>query len=474
MRGPQCRARLARPLALRTQGSAKCHEILRQTLEGEFVVAHRTTGFRPRQMEPVGTPRASSLQSRPQSNQSATAAAWLVLFGLIIPTAELHPKITPARIGILLLIIPALRMLLEKGRRMVVSDLFACAAAVWMAIAFLHKSGLDGLFTHNASEAFDFFGAYVVARAFFLGSTALGTFIRVLKILLTAAVILGLADTIYGHLFIHNIFASIVGSNPPGEQFREGLIRANSSFDHAILFGAFCAVVAAIFLYSERSALRRAFWVGLCCLGVILSLTSAALMSIFISLAAYTYDRLLGQYRWRWTAFCMLLAAMVPALFLIHDHPIRWTILRLTLEPQHGYYRLLIWDQAMPIIAQYPWLGSPIQTSVDEPTLGSVDCVWLVRALDYGIPAIVFLLLANVAAFLPAHESFNSAVGDPYRMRTGFTMALIMFMFIGLTVHYWSYMWIFWGLCIGIRGSLREQSIVANNVPYRGVAALAT
>ena len=47
------------------------------------------------------------------------------------------------------------------------------------------------------------------------------------------------------------------------------------------------------------------------------------------------------------------------------------------------------------------------------------------------------------------------------RMRTGFTMALTMMMFMGLTVHYWAYMWTFWGLCIGIRASLREQSIVA-------------
>ena len=358
-----------------------------------------------------------------------------------------------------------------------VSDLFACATAVWMMVALYYNDGLEGLTKSGAAEAVDFFGAYLVARAFFLGPTALGTFVRVLKVFATAAIVLGMADTISGKLFIHEIFASIVGYSPPGVQFREGIIRANSTFDHAILFGAFCSIVAVILLYSERTALKRAFWVGFCCLGAILSVTSAALLSIFVSLTAYTYDELLRRYRWRWTAFWILAAIIFIGFASVSQSPMHWVILHLTLEPQHGYYRLLIWDAATPQIAQSPLLGSGFQQqSVDEQSLGSVDCVWLVMALRYGIPAAVLLFLANVTAFLPAHKSFNSQVGDPYtkRMRTGFTMVIIMFMFIGLTVHYWSFMWIFWGVCIGVRASLREQSIVASRVTYRNIVALAS
>jgi hypothetical protein len=32
-------------------------------------------------------------------------------------------------------------------------------------------------------------------------------------------------------------------------------------------------------------------------------------------------------------------------------------------------------------------------------------------------------------------------------------------MFAGLTVDFWNYTWMFWGLCIGIRASLRELSM---------------
>lgn len=238
-----------------------------------------------------------------------------------------------------------------------VSDFFACATAGWMTVAVFYNNGISALVTSVGAEAVDFFGSYLVGRAFFLGPTALHIFIRVLKIVTTAAIILGMLDTISEHLFIHDIFASIIGAQPPNEEFRMGMIRAMAAFDHEILFGSFCAIVAAILLYSEVSALRRVLWAGLCCLGCILSLTSAALLSVFISLAACTYDRFLRQHRWRWIALWIMLAVMIVFIVLISENPIRWIILHLTMEPQHGYYRLMVWNLAMDAIPQSPLLG---------------------------------------------------------------------------------------------------------------------
>jgi len=38
-------------------------------------------------------------------------------------------------------------------------------------------------------------------------------------------------------------------------------------------------------------------------------------------------------------------------------------------------------------------------------------------------------------------------------------LLLLVFMFSGLTVHFWNYMWMFWGVCLGVRASLREMSM---------------
>jgi hypothetical protein len=69
--------------------------------------------------------------------------------------------------------------------------------------------------------------------------------------------------------------------------------------------------------------------------------------------------------------------------------------------------------------------------------------------------------LTNVSAFFPRKQGSKNGTNDVYvdRMSGAFTLVLLMFMFAGLTVHFWNYMWMFWGLCLGIRASLRELSI---------------
>ncbi len=91
--------------------------------------------------------------------------------------------------------------------------------------------------------------------------------------------------------------------------------------------------------------------------------------------------------------------------------------------------------------------------------MNSVDSIWLVLPLRFGLPTIVFLGLANIAAILPTKTL--PGMLDPFleRMRTAFTLVLILFSFVGLTVHYWNYIWIFWAICLGIRVSLREISL---------------
>jgi hypothetical protein len=51
------------------------------------------------------------------------------------------------------------------------------------------------------------------------------------------------------------------------------------------------------------------------------------------------------------------------------------------------------------------------------------------------------------------------------KMSTAFTIVLILLVFDGLTVHYWNFLWIFWGVCIGIRVSLRELSLTGSIHP---------
>jgi hypothetical protein len=204
--------------------------------------------------------------------------------------------------------------------------------------------------------------------------------------------------------------------------------------------------------------LSRIFWTGLSFFGCALSLSSAPFLSCCIALALYAYDLLLKKSPERWRALLFVLVVSILVVFAVADHPIGWIVSHLTLDPVSGYFRMLIWDAAIPKILDSPFTGYAFGPLSDDILDTTVDAVWLVFALRFGIPMIFFLALTNLASFLPARRGSGYTSEDPRLpdLRTGFTIVIMLFMFTGLTVHYWNYMWIFWGVCIGIRASLRE------------------
>ena len=405
-------------------------------------------------------------------------AAWLALIGLIIPAAEVTfnmggVKFTVGQLGIMLLLMPALVTLLQKSRSFVVSDFFVCATAGWMVVAGIMAPG-SASFSSSAAESIEFAGGYFVARAFFFGPLAIQTFVNVLKILACTAVVLGIADSVSGRLLIHDIVAPFFNVEPIDYQVRGNMIRATSTFDHAILFGAFSCLVGTILLHSERDTGKRIFYVCVCLLGCILSWSSSSLMAFSIVLAAYTYNRIMHRHKNRWVIFWSIIAVLLIAFFITSNNPMGWIISHLTLDPESGFYRLMIWDAVFAKVSDSWFFGfgfNPFGNWILDTT---VDSVWLVFALRFGVPTVALLFLSNVTAFLPTkkarerrirnEDTFTASAIDNNMadLSRGFTTVLVMFMFIGLTVHFWNYVWIFWGICIGVRASLREWYLVGD------------
>lgn len=391
-------------------------------------------------------------------------ASWLALIGLLIPAWEgqisvAGAKFTAGRLAVALLFIPAIIVLARRGRHAVACDIFAILIAVWIPLAASITGG-SGSLSSASAESMEFFFSYVVGRAFFFQPAALDTFVRVLRSLTIAVVLIAIAEIISGRWIAHEFASSLFGTTPLSAVFRGNTIRATSSLDHPILFGVFCGLVSAILLLWEQSSLRRTFFSGICLIGCMLSQSSAALMCFVLVLAAFFYDRLMQGTPARWTIFWAVVGGAITAVFILSEHPIGWLISHLTLDPETGYYRILIWNAALDRISQSPLNGYALGLFNENILDSTVDCVWLVEALRFGIPASTFLLLANLAAIWPTGKP-RATVSRSFdqRMNLAFTIVLLMFMFTGITVHFWNYMWIFWGLCIGIKASLRERTL---------------
>ena len=238
-------------------------------------------------------------------------------------------------------------------------------------------------------------------------------------------------------------------------------MRATSTFDHAILFGAFCTFSGIIFLYGEADPLKRWLSVGVCGFGALLSFSSSALMALSIVMAVYMYGYAMRRYSWRWGLFLALAFVPVVAISVGSAKPLSWILSHLTLDPESGFFRLMIWDAAIQRISESPLVGYGFNLLNSQILDATVNSVWLVMALRFGLPMVVLMLIWSVAAWRLAPRLPSAVVHDSIvdRLAMGFTMVLLMFMFIGLTVHFWNFIWIFWGLCIGARASIYEWSL---------------
>lgn len=400
---------------------------------------------------------------------------WLVSIGIFLPYTFGETD----KYVIALLFVPAVLVFitaLSQGKRQVMAcDIFVWAAALWMLAVKIGgaESQSNTLFSVG-SDALALAGSYMVARSFIYSQAPVKEFVKALKFVAIVVIALSVLDTLSGTYFIADWVKTIFSDPRPirpgtAEDYREifGFLlrRAESTFEHPILYGTFCAVAAAIFIFTQRAFGGRIVYCGACLIGCLLSVSSAAMLGFAIVVSVYSYDRCLRSYPQRWKVIQVIVIATICALYVFSGDPISWPIRHLTLDPQSGYYRLLIWQNAFNYIALSPLTGGDVGGWSTNDILGnSIDCIWLVLSLSYGLPMVGLLLLANLSACGAFGRKINRRLinGGILQTRTGFSLVLFLFTFLGLTVDFWGAIWMLWGLCIGIRASLEEYCLVSS------------
>jgi hypothetical protein len=120
-----------------------------------------------------------------------------------------------------------------------------------------------------------------------------------------------------------------------------------------------------------------------------------------------------------------------------------------TFSPQSAYNRTLIWDYGSAEVARHPVFGIGLGDWIRAPWMSdSMDNFWLLTAVRYGMPALLFLVAAIVYI---AIEQSRSCRRDIHlnRYRMGWLTIIFGFTVSGITVHFWNALFAYFFCSIG-------------------------
>jgi O-antigen ligase len=426
------------------------------------VPAHRVLIAAPRRASATPVQRKASALS--PFLQVAPVA--ILIIGLLLPVevrVNLAGQTLYAYRIAWMLVAPWIIYQILAGRfRFRVIDAIVGLAALWIVISFAVNEGVARGLPAGLALGLDVLMPYLITRH------AIRSFydFRVLLILL-APVALGVAalmvlESVTQTRFIRVGAASIFGSLGRAEygadvgqaklgDVRYGLMRATGPFSHPILAGVFFAGLMPLYYFSQLRGWPRLM--GLASgVGAIFTLSSSAFLGIFIFLALAVYDWLQKRVNFlNWPLFLAATAAVLAVLQVVSKNGLIAVLIRYTVNPATGYYRLLIWEFGSKSVAKHPLFGIGYQSFEKLKWMtDSIDTVWLAIAVRNGLPPALLLGGAVILAIVGLALFASRSASSDGRLSMGIAITLTIFFVLGFTVSFFGGMLIWFVMLIAI------------------------
>lgn len=358
----------------------------------------------------------------------------------------------------------------QKSYVFVLSDFAVLAMALWMLVSLVLHEGVRALTGAGAFAAVQFLLTYLICRSFFSTPLLLKVFAERMLYVLIATLMYAIVDTLTSRNTILRLAMTLAGGGATQplamEAYRFGLVRAQGSLEHPILMGVFF-VVSAVLLSQSLLDVRKKFLVVLiCATGTVLALSSAPILSALQGVVILLYFRFLRGYPWAKLILWMGVFYIIGIVVLFVDQPIEALISTFTLDPQTGFYRMDIWRWVSVNVETSPWIGiGTADWMRPENMSATIDSLWLVQAVRYGIPAALLLAMSCATTGTSLWLRSGSAVlRDPAisSMSSGLGTAIFILFFCAFSVHFWGFVWLLLAALLGMRAGLTEHSVRVN------------
>jgi hypothetical protein len=401
----------------------------------------------------------------------AVPAAALPLLPALLVVAALLPEELSLNISGLFLSLPrlvllaafpllfarTLRQATQPGFHASLSDLLILPATAWMFLSVAMSEGLQRATVGSSVLILEFAGSYLVMRTLPDRPGTAMTVARFTAGAIAVAALLGPLDTLTGQHITHDI-ANVLTHYNKGwwVEYRNGLTRAQGAQEHPILLGCLCCF-GTLLSFSVFRGAQRAIAVACCLVGLLSAISSAPIMGTLIGFSLLFYRQCTPWFKSRWLWLGTIMGMTIGSVLVLVPSPFGFIFQHFTMDPQTGWYRLLIWQVVGPLLLDSPLFGIGLDDWERESWMPStVDSIWLRSAMEFGIVGSVLIALVVIGACSRAMRPSGRMELPAAEQALGLCLGIIAFLFIylGFTVHFWGCTWLLLAMFVGLRAHL--------------------
>lgn len=334
------------------------------------------------------------------------------------------------------------------GGWMPFDTLFSCWALA-RSLMVIISSGTSAVLVNEMGHLWTYFGVYIVLRSFIQDEEDIQ---RVIQVMAVVAAI-NAVEMLYEHFRVQNLFASILGGVQAVPSIRNGSVRSQGSFQHAILGGVYGGTLIGLLLWLWFTGKSRVLAVVGIISGLTMVITSAsstpltAVAGTVLAICLWPFRSRMRLLRW---GFGLALLG----LHLVMKAPVWFLIARVDIiSSSTGYFRAVLIDQFVRHFWDW-WLLGNLHYSWWGDELWDLSNQFVAEGFVGGLLTVSLFIIMIVVCF--------SRIGTARKMKMeegdrkgewlmwllGSALAAHMMAFFG--VSYWDQMWVAWAALLVI------------------------
>lgn len=357
---------------------------------------------------------------------------------------------TGVRVVLLVVAVPlSLRLFGGQFGRILLTDILLLAYGIW-GIGTLFVNSPDQAVSFGGSYMLEVYGSYLLARAHVRTPEQFRAACKGLFLVLLFSMPFALYETRTGVALLPRLIDKLPGIFSVADFYNEdegkrmGLERSQVIFAHPIHYGVFCGSLFSLAIVGFKGSIpsfRRYVLGGLALLGVVVSVSSGAILPMMMQFLLVSWGWMFDRVRTRW----LILSGLVAVCYVIVDVISNRTAIEVLLEygtfsPGTAYGRILIFEWGMDNVRKHPFLGLGLN-DWERPwwkISSSMDNFWLLSTVRYGIPGFLLLIISYLAMIWGVMRRDVGDAGEVWQYRRAWVFTQIAMVLALCTVDVWA------------------------------------